>query len=409
MRRIFILFVLLGLPQLVAETWTSPATGQTITLQLLAPIPEPPPLIPVPVVFYLTNLAVPRTGTDSDEVILRDLRTEGYLVVVLDYARHSRARVPFLNRDLVELRRQLQKKILLSDRVIDSAHIFIVPSGHRLKRDIVYYRDAARTLAMDLIYPSKPAQPVGTVLEFSCDNANRMGNSSLDSCSDTILPGAAVEGFAVAMADHPVAAPYAGFDTMPDCARKIKAAVRTLRAESTALGSNGRIVPVGFSRGSGMALMLATTAGRPELDGFGEHEGEPSNVQGAVVMSGRFTYLDLLPNDKMVPHYVQTWGERATHENTWRAHGALDYLSQPAGIPLFLTINASESPDALHQMEVLRQRLTKLGSPFVFEPELEPRGHKMPLDLVVLKKLFSYLHTQLSVAPERPPAPSPQS
>src|SRR5207248_2722838 len=120
----------------------------------------------------------------------------------------------------------------------------IVPSGHRLLRDVVFYRDAGRTLAMDIIYPSHPAQPVGAVLEFSCDNANRMSNFSLDFCTDTILPAAATEGFAVAMADHPVAAPYAGFDAMPDCGRKIKAAVRTLRAEGAALGLNGRIVPV---------------------------------------------------------------------------------------------------------------------------------------------------------------------
>jgi len=398
------LVLALGWLPAAGDVWPSPTTGRDLALTLLEPTPTPADARqPLPVVFYLENLAVPRVGTDGDESILRDLRASGHLVVVLDYAHDPRARVPDLNRDLVALRSQLQHKTLLADRALDANHIFIVPAGCRLARDVVYYRDGQRTLAMDLVYPAHPARPAGAVLEFSCDNTNRMGNFSLDFCTDTILPAAATEGYAVAMADHPVAAPYAGLDAMPDCARKIKAAVRTLRAAGAALALNGRIVPVGFSRGSGMALMLATTAGRDEFDGFGEHPGTDSSVQGAVVMSGRFTYLDLLPGDHMVPRYNQAWGTYADHADIWRAHGALDYLAQPAP-PLFLTINAGESPDALHQMEVLRRRLTLLGSPFTYEPEPAARGHRMPLDPAVLIPLFHYLSQRLIVAPEASPA-----
>jgi acetyl esterase/lipase len=385
-----------------AATWTSPATGRDLRLELLEPAPAATG--PVPVVFYLVNLAAPRTGTDSDESILRDLRAAGHLVVVLDYAHHPQARVPFLNRDFAALRAQLHQRTLLAGRGIDPARIYLVPSGHRLRRDIVYQRDAGRTLALDLIYPSHPAQPAGAVLEFSCDNENRMGNYSLHYCTDTLLPGAATEGFAVAMADHPVAAPYAGLDAMPDSARRIKAAVRTLRAAGADFGLNGRIVAAGFSRGSGLALMLVTTAGRPEFEGFGEHPGTDSSVQGAVVMSGRFTYLDLFPRDHMIPDYIRAWGPRAQHPETWRAHGALDHLTQAAGVPLFLTINVTESPDALHQMEVLRRRLTALGSPFVYHPETEPRGHKMPLAPDVLDPLHRYLQDRLLVAEPAAPA-----
>jgi hypothetical protein len=386
-----------------ALTWSSSATGQDLTLVLLEPTAPAVPPQPQPVVFYLKNLAAPRIGREDDDSIIRDLRAAGHLVAVLDYVHHPRARVPFINRDFAALRAQLHQKTLLAGHAIDRDRVFIVPSGHRLKRDVVYYRDPARTLGMDIIYPSQPAQPAGAVLEFSCDNKNRMGNYSLNYCSDTLLPGAATEGYAVAMADHPVAAPYAGLDAMPDCARKLKAAVRTLRAKGAALGLNGRIVPAGFSRGSGMALMLVTTAGRPEFEGFGEHPGGDSRVQGAVVMSGRFTYLGLRDDDRMIPRYAKAWGERATHEDTWRAHGALDYFTQPA-VPLFLTINVSESPDALHQMEVLRTRLAALGSPFTYEPETESRGHKMPLAPSVLEPLSRYLQGQLRVASDQNPS-----
>jgi hypothetical protein len=255
---------------------------------------------------------------------------------------------------------------------------------------MVYYRDPDRTLGLDIIYPSRPAQPVGTVMEFSCDNVSRMGNASLTICCDTILDGEATEGLAVAMADHPVKAPYKGLDPMPQCAWKIKAAVRTLRAAGNSLELNGRIAPVGFSRGSGMALMLVTTMGMKEFEGYGENTNGNSDVQGAVVMSGRFTYLDLLPNDHMIPRYNKVWGDRAGHLEFWRREGALDYL-QRATLPLFLTINCSESPDALYQMTILRQRLAALGNDEIFMMDPQPRGHKVTLVPELLSALNAYL------------------
>jgi hypothetical protein len=350
---------------------------------------------PLPVVIYLKNLAAPRVGTESDETILRNFHTNGYLVVTLDFAHQPQARVPFINRDLRKLRYDLRAKTFLNQYQLDAAHIFLVPEGCRLKRDVLFYPDDKRPLAMDIIYPSKPAQPVGALIEFSCDNQNRFGNTSLSICSDTILDAEATEGFAVAMADHPVPPPYKGIDPMPECAWKIKAAVRTLRAESTRLGLNGKIVPIGFSRGSGMALMLVTTEGMKEFEGHGENQGASSAVQGAVVMSGRFTYLDLLPDDHMLPRYAAAWGERTNRLEVWRRAGALDYLPH-ATLPLFLTINRTESPDALHQMTVLRQRLAELGNETIFMLEPEPRGHKVALVPEILEAMNRYLKSRLN-------------
>ena len=381
-------------PSAQTGTWPSIATGRSLGLKVLEPAGfrtnEP-----APVVVYLKNLAVPRTGTDGDESIIRSFLKAGCLVVTLDYARNPKARVPFLNRDLFELRNEVLYKTFLPGFEIDPAHVFIVPSGDRLLRDVVFYREPGRTLAMDIIYPSRPAEPVGAILEFSCDNLNRMGDGSLAICSDTILDGEATEGFAVAMADHPVKAPYKGLDPMPDCAWKIKAAVRTLRAEDVRLELNGKIAPVGFSRGSGMALMLVTTMGMKEFEGHGENTGISSDVQGAVVMSGRFTYLDLLPKDHMIPRYNKAWGERATHLDFWRREGALDYLSA-ATLPLFLTINCTEGPDAQLQMTALRKRLAELGSDEIFMMDHEPRGHKVTLVPDILRAMNCYLKSRLN-------------
>lgn len=377
----------------LAGQWQSSEQGRAIEFAVHTPSGKT--TNPPPTVVYLRRLGLPRTGMEDDATILADFRAAGYLVVELDFASHTNARVPFLNRDLGKLRDDIRAKKFLSEYKLDDAHIFVVPEGCRLKRDVEFYRDGERRLAMDIIYPSQPKQPVGALIEFSCDNQNRFGNTSLSICSDTILDAFATEGFAVAMADHPVAAPYKGLDPMPDCARKIKAAVRTLRAEGAALGMNGKIAPVGFSRGSGMALMLVTTDGLAEFEGFGAHTNDSSAVQGAVVMSGRFTYLDLLADDKMIPRYAKAWGEREAGREVWRRHGALDYLTRPT-LPLFLTINCTEGVEALHQMEVLRSRLTKLGSEFVFKMDNEPRGHKVTLDPEILGGMNIYLKQRLN-------------
>lgn len=374
--------------------WQSVASGQPLDFTVLEP-DGATNRQPLPVVIYLKNLAASRAGTEGDKTILYDFRANGYLVVTLDFAHQPGARVPFINRDLGKLRDDLRARKFLDQYKLDDAHIFIVPEGCRLKCDVLFYPDDKRPLAMDIIYPSRPAQPVGALIEFSCDNQNRFGNTSLSICSDTILDAAATEGFAVAMADHPVPPPYKGIDAMPDCAWKIKAAIRTLRVEGARLGLNGKIVPVGFSRGSGMALMLVTTEGLKEFEGHGGNQGTNSAVQGAVVMSGRFTYLDLLPDDHMLPRYAAAWGARTNRLEIWRQAGALDYLHH-ATLPLFLTVNCAEGPDALHQMTVLRKRLAELGNDEIFMLDPEPRGHKVTLVPDILDALNRYLKSRLN-------------
>ncbi|MCA9240299.1 MAG: hypothetical protein KDA37_08875 [Planctomycetales bacterium] len=397
--RLFVLYLLgflLAATLSAAEpetlSWQSPATGGSVALTVLNPTGEQSG--DRPLVVYLQNLAAPRVGTESDASIVRGFRTAGDLVVLADYAHHPRARVPHLNADLAKLREDLLHGRLLKGHAFDPARVHIVPSGCRLLRDVEFYPAPGRPLAMDIVYPSRPAQQVGALLEFSCDNQDRMGNGSLAICSDTILDGMATEGFAVAMADHPVPPPYKGLDPMPACAWKIKAAVRTLRAQREALPLSGKIGVVGFSRGSGMALMLAATGGQPEFEGHGNHQQASSAVQAAVVMSGRFTYLDLLEDDHMLPRYAQAWGEREANLEVWRHHGALDYLTSST-LPLFLTINAAEGPDALHQMTVLRKRLAELGNDEVFLMDRTPRGHKVTLDPEILAAMRDYLRRRL--------------
>jgi acetyl esterase/lipase len=383
------------------HVWTSSTTGGELSYTVITP--KTAQAAASPVIIYLKNLAAERVGSESDDSIIADFAAGPNIVVVLDYAKHPKARVPYLNHDIYKLRSDIYKKLFMNEYSVDKSHVFIVPEGCRLMRDVKYYQDDDRTLGMDIIYPSKPKRPIGTIMEFSCDNKDRMGTYSLVFCSDTILEAGASGGFVAAMADHPVAPPYKGLDPMPDCACKTKAAVRTLRAAISKLGTNGKIGVVGFSRGSGMALLLAATNGRSQFDGKGENVDLASDVQAAVVMSGRFTYLDLLADDKMIPRYEQAWGTRKEHEDTWRMAGAMEYMDKGVA-PLFLTINKTEAPEALHQMDVLRKRLDSLGVRHTYMPEDEGRGHKMPMDEKVLTGIYGFFDEHLGQSAEKSPS-----
>jgi len=221
-------------------------------------------------VVYLKNLSAPRVGQEPDETIIADLVKQGHLVLVLDYERHPRAIAPDMNADLLKLRRDIadaKNKTLLTNFKIDVNHLFILPEGFRVKRDVEFARDGARVLAMDIMYPSKPRQPVPVLMEITCDNVNRMGSASLLFCHDTLLEGGQVAGFAAAMIDHPVPPPYKGIDDpMPQNVHRLKAAVRTLRAKGAELGFNGQIGAIGFSRGGPMAALLAVIGDRSDLE-----------------------------------------------------------------------------------------------------------------------------------------------
>lgn len=371
-------------------------------------------------VIYLQNLSAPRVGREADETIIESFLDQGMAVITLDYADHAKARVPFFNRDLFNIRDQILADSSQSDpsqhqfptpHALDHAHIFIVPEGCRLLRDVEYDTEGR---AMDIIYPSDPAMPVGGIIEYSADNVNRMGNFSLAFCHDTILPAQASEGFAVAMADHPVVGGYSGLDPMPQSALAVLASIQTFRAQAENLPLNGRIATMGFSRGSGVALMGVTTADETEWDVYlsatskltfsyeqitkSKHPDVDRHVQGAVIMSGRFTYIDLLESDgKAAPGglYTQNWGPIETNLERWKDQGAIDYLEGDPGIPLFLTINKDDE-HAWHQMDVLRERLTDLGVEFeYYEDDVEPLAHRMPLEHNILNAMNSYFRRTL--------------
>ena len=380
--------------------WKSPATGTEINGRVLEPTPGTTG--PLATVIYLKNLSIPRLGREADETILSDLRKGGHLVLEFDYARHPKSISPDLQADVLKLRRDLAGKQLLGERPIDLAHVFILAEGFRLRRDVEFGRDAGRVLAMDIIYPSNTRAPVHALMEITCDNENRMGNGSLVFCHDTLLEGGMFAGFAVAMVDHPVAPPYKGLDDpMPQVIYRLKAAVRMLRATGAQLGLSGKIGAIGFSRGSNMAALLATTGDRADLEGdAAPHHGISSRIQAAMVHGGRFDYTRLRTDDPMLVRFEKAWGKREDNAERWASHGAAHYLREGelrcAAPPLFLNTSDAEAPEFRDQLAGFAERLKEAGVTRVYAEDADGRGHRVTTDPSTLAAVYAFFSKHLN-------------
>jgi dienelactone hydrolase len=362
-------------------TWNSATTGEPISGRVVMPADSTGPL---PTVVYLTNLSIPRLGQEQDQTILADLTDTGHLVLVLDYAHHPKAVSPDLAADLLKLRQDIAGKnpTLLREYKVDATHLFILPEGFRLKRDVEFARDGQRVLGLDIIYPSKPARSVPVLMEITCDNKDRMGSFSLLFCHDTLVEGAALAGFAAAMVDHPVTPPYKGLDDpMPQCVDRMKSAVKVLRGLSDELHLNGKIGAIGFSRGGPFAAILAAQG----------------DVQAALIHGNRYDYLDLRADDPLLPRFEKAWGPRDSNQNKWAEHGASYYVNKNSS-PMFLNTSNTESPEYRDGLETFAGQLRQQGIENVYTVDLDSRGHQVSTEPKTLDAIYRFFSKHLNSA-----------
>jgi dienelactone hydrolase len=378
-----------------AVTWKSPTIDGDVRGELFVPADAKPKL---PAVIILKNLAALRVGTEFCDAIVADFVKDGCIVLVLDYAKHASATSPALNADILKLREDVagKNKSLLTDVPVDADRLYILPEGYRLMRDVEFARDGRRVLAMDVAYPSQPKAPAPMLMEITCDNVNRMGAGSLLFCRDTLLEGAAVAGFAVAMVDHPVPPPYKGLDDpMPQSLHRTKAAVRTLRSLARQVNGNGKIGVVGFSRGGPFAAMLAVSNGRADLEGEVDvHRDVSSDVQAAMIHGNRYDYLNLRADDPMLARFEKAWGKRETNEQRWAEHGASYYVGKRIA-PMFLNTSDAESPEYRDGLAKFDARLTQLGAEHVYQVDADARGHRVTTDPKTLSNVYEFFTKQL--------------
>jgi dienelactone hydrolase len=341
-----------------------------------------------------------------DPATRRDWVERGWVVATLDFGRHPRARAPWLNPEFVSLRRQLPGLLGLTSATAN--RLFLLPAGYRLICDVPYAELNGHVFRLDLWMPApRRERPVPLVLQFAHNNEERMRAPNFVRFNDSILDGLATEGFAVAMADHPMPHPYNGVHVMPDVVQRARSAIRALRATARAQRLEpGGVVAMGFSRGGAIAAFLAV-ADKTEIPAAAVrlHPEEADTVDAVVGFSaGRYDLL--AARDGMTPAqeqaFVAAWGHPDQHAARWRRMGPIAYVT-PGDRPMLFVVGLADGFARVPQSRRMAAAFAAAGVEHVLieEPGMD---HLLPTRPATLIRLHDFLRQHLG-APF--PAPRP--
>ena len=95
------------------------------------------------VILYVINTMAERTGTDSDDEIIRSMLDRGYIVTVADYKNNALAVSPQLDKSVQAIRNNLSAGKYFTDMDLITSGIyretFIVPSGYNISLNNIYW------------------------------------------------------------------------------------------------------------------------------------------------------------------------------------------------------------------------------------------------------------------------------
>ena len=91
------------------------------------------------VILYIVNHSMPKVGTEEDLEIVKDLLSEGYVVVVLDYLNNPLAVSPEIEHSIQAVRKQLPEILEAIGEVDVTRRSYVLPSGYRIARNIEYF------------------------------------------------------------------------------------------------------------------------------------------------------------------------------------------------------------------------------------------------------------------------------
>lgn len=149
-----------------------------------------------------------------------------------------------------------------------------LPYGYRCRRDLLVHKATDYELALDLYMPPQSARRPPLVIYIHGGSWRAHSRAAM---SPDVLPPQ--NDFAVASISYRLSPAFTFPAQLHDC----KTAVRWLRAHADALGYDAvRIGVIGNSAGGHLALLLALTADRPDLEGDGPHRDQSSRVQAVV-------------------------------------------------------------------------------------------------------------------------------
>ncbi|PTX92051.1 hypothetical protein DB346_24190 [Verrucomicrobia bacterium LW23] len=204
-----------------------------------------------------------------------------------------------------------------------------IPKDVRITRNIPYVRGGTERQTLD-VYANPKAK---ALLIWVHGGSWTQG----DKKNPPILPLLS-KGFSIASVNYR----YVTTDPYPAQVQDVKAAIRYLRANATALGLvTQNIGLAGQSAGGHIVALVGTTSGAPGLD-VGEYLTESSEVQAVVVMSGPTDltlYRKSAPND---PLSLLIGGTVQDSQDKAKAASAVTYAKGTA--PPFLLLYGERDP-----------------------------------------------------------------
>ena len=428
-----------------SNTWTSSVTGGSIPYTVHTPSSQANDQNSKPMtVVYLTNLGFDNISTVSNTDNITWLCNQGYQVIALDYGKNSNAVSPKINADIISINSSLMTGSFCN-QTCSPLRSYILMEGYRIERDIPYYLDDptvynwpggsytsenAHYLYLDLVYPASPSKEVPVLVTFS--HSNSYADSDLSGAnihqrmnqgnfwgkdSDSFVEGAPAVGFAWAVCDHPKYSQWgqgkysggankslASIEVNPDAARKVKAAIKTVRGKGESLGLNGAVAVTGFSRGSTAASLAV---GDGDIDTFedmtrisnSDYSEQSSKVQCAVLGPGMFDYqsANTSSNDyTRINNYV------SATSGSFEQQGALATIQTKASAPTLFYHNTDdyyhEDSNGLYadQAATMKDKLDNLGVTTETITDYSS-GHAVPQDEDNLTKMYNFLTTNTVV------------
>ncbi len=390
-------------------------------------------------VVYLENLGFSKLGGNSNAENVRWLLDQGFRVVELDYNHHTAAVSPAINQDIIAINDAIAVDSFCGNNNYSQYRSYVLFEGYRIALDVPYFLDDPTVyntpddyvigdeLYMDIVYPADAEVYVPVVLSFSYSNSSANAKNqrlflpyTLAGFNDSFLEGAPANGMAWAIADHPKYCPwgsgkpvgsrndtYKSYQTNPDAARKVKSAIRTLRAVGDSLGLSGKIGIYGFSRGADAGSMAVGDRKVPEFENAGYHLGISDEVQAAALGPGVFDFTQIYntldDGDKNLEiRCPWAWGPLSENEELWQSMGAAYLVETSATAPVLFFYNTDDSSYYQDQIAHLKSKLDSLEVPV--ETLINyGKGHSVPQTEASIGQLYKFFKKYLSPPELIPP------
>lgn len=444
-RYIILLFLVICSVQCFSSTgkWASKTTGSSIArtvTEAKAPIKDYAGNYVT--VVYLENLNIKKIGRNSNKQDVAWLLAQGFRVIELNYAGERHAVSPTINADIIAINDSIAAGHFCGCKDCSHYQSYILFEGYRIARNVPYFKDdptvyntpdeykSGDNLNMDIIYPANAAKAVPVLLSFSYSNSyatydpvkkeltdenknQRLKQEyTLAAFNDSFLEGAPANGMAWAIADHPKYCPWAkgqavngrpdtykSYETNPDAARKVRSAVRTLRAMGSKLGLSGKIGIFGFSRGSTAGSMAIGDKKVPDIENAGFNIGVSDKVQAAALGPGVFDYTQIYnaSGDGDVNLEIRcpwAWGELNKNCALWQSMGSAYLVQSSATAPVIFFYNTDDDRYYQDQIAHFKAKLDSLHVPTSTLVNYG-KGHAVPQTSASLNQLYQFFRHYL--------------